>query len=408
MNETDQASRRPNYGTVAVHGGREANETHAHVQPIYQSSTYRYDNVAHGQAIWKGETPGYIYSRLSNPNMSSTAQTIAALEGINLPERPYCMLTGSGMGAVSTVLITLAGHGDTLISQRALYGATYKLLAEQMPRRGVHHDMFDGASLESLESALARNKNVRAVYIESPVNPTMELTDVRGVVVRAHAAGALVVIDNTFATPYAQRPFEMGADVIVHSTTKYLTGHGTVVGGAFLTRDQALFERQLVPMLINYGPVAGPMDAWLTGQGLKTFHLRLPRHCQNGQAVARFLEGHPAVARVNYPGLESFPQYRLAQTQMDDFGGMLSFELKGGYEAGRLLMDRVKLCTLTVSLGTVDTLIEHPASMTHFTLTPEERAAMGISEGLVRLSVGIEDIEDIIDDLAQGLSNIPK
>jgi methionine-gamma-lyase len=408
MTERNQTDRRPNFGTTAVHGGRKANETHAHVQPIYQSSTYRYDDVAHGQAIWKGETPGYIYSRLNNPNMAATAQTIAALEGIGLPEQPYCILTGSGMGAVSTVLITLAGQGDTLISQRALYGVTYKLLAEEMPRRGVTHDMFDGANLESLDAALARNQNIRAVYIESPVNPTMELTDIRGVVDRAHAAGALVVIDNTFATPYLQRPFEMGVDIIVHSTTKYLTGHGTVVGGAFLTRDQELFETRLVSNLINYGPVAGPMDAWLTGQGLKTFHLRMARHCQNGRVVAQFLEAHPAVARVNYPGLASFPQFQLAQTQMDDSGGMLSFELNGGYEAGRTLMDRVKLCTLTVSLGTVDTLIEHPASMTHFTLTPEERAAMGISEGLVRLSVGIEDIEDIIDDLAQGLSYIPK
>lgn len=408
MVDTNRENHRPHFGTTAVHGGRSANETHAHVQPIYQSSTYRYDNVAHGQAIWKGETPGYIYSRLSNPNIDAAAQTIASLEGIGLPEPPYCMLTGSGMGAVSTILVTLAEQGDTLISQRALYGATYKLLAEEMPRRGVHHDMFDGPNLESLDTALARNKNIRAVYIESPVNPTMALTDIRGVVDRAHAAGALVVIDNTFATPYTQRPFEMGVDLVLHSTTKYLTGHGTVVGGAFLTRDQDLFKERLLPNLINYGPVAGPMDAWLTGQGLKTFHLRMARHCENGLAVARFLDEHPAVARVNYPGLESFPQFDLAQTQMDDFGGMLSFELKGGYEAGQTLMDRVRLCTLTVSLGTVDTLVEHPASMTHFTLTPENRAGMGISEGLVRLSVGIEDSEDIIADLAQGLSYIPE
>ncbi len=399
--------KRPNFGTVAIHGGRDANETHAHVLPIYQSSTYHYDSVAHGQSIWRGETPGYIYSRLGNPNTVATANTIAALEGINLPTRPFAALTGSGMGAVSTVLVALLEAGDTLISQQALYGASYKIMSTQLPRFGVHHDIFYGPDLSSLDSALARNSHVRLVYIESPVNPTMELTDIRGVVGRAHAAGALVVMDNTFATPYLQRPLEMGVDVVLHSTTKYLTGHGTVVGGVFLTVHEALFKEKLEPALIMYGAVAGPMDAWLTEQGLKTFHLRMARHCENGLAVARFLEEHPAIARVNYPGLKSFPQHELACAQMDGFGGMLSFELKGGYEAGRALMDHVQLCALTVSLGTVDTLIQHPASMTHFTLAPEDRAKMGITEGLVRLSVGIEDVEDIIADLDQALGNIP-
>ncbi len=399
-------ARRPGPGTVAIHTCHEANETHAHVLPIYQTSTYVFDSVAHGQALWRGEEQGYIYSRLNNPNAEATARTIAALEGINLPSRPFGLLTASGMAAVSTVLLALSEAGDTVISQQALYGASYSMLSSQMSRHGVHHDTFNGVDLDDLEAALARNRQARLVYIESPVNPTLALTDIRGVVERAHAARALVVMDNTFATPYLQRPLEMGVDVVLHSTTKYLTGHGTVVGGAIVTADPELYHERLKPALKLYGGVAGPMDAWLTGLGLKTFHLRMARHCENGLAVARYLEGHPAVAYVNYPGLESFPQHELARAQMDGFGGMLSFELRGGYDAGKKLMDQVRLCTLAVSLGAVDTLIEHPASMTHFKLSPEERARMGISEGLVRLSVGLEDVEDIIADLDQALASL--
>ncbi|MBN1966999.1 MAG: PLP-dependent transferase, partial [Anaerolineae bacterium] len=380
MAEQESATRKMGFGTVAVHGGDSANPTHAHITPIYQSSTYRFDSVAHGQALWRGEQPGYIYNRLSNPNSDGTAQTIAALEGFNLPERPFAVLAASGMAAVSTVLLALTEAGQTVVAQQSLYGATHGILKNHLPRHGVQLTTFDGADLSTLDTTLAQTPNVPLVYIETPSNPTMALTDIRGVVARAHAAGALVVIDNTFATPFAQRPLEMGADVVLHSTTKYLTGHGTVVGGAIVMTDVDLFHERLLPTLITFGGVPGPMDAWLTGQGLKTFHLRMARHEENGLAVARFLEGHPAVAHVNYPGLESFPQHALARAQMDTFGGMLSFELKGGYDAGAALMDRVRLCLLAVSLGAVDTLIEHPASMTHFKVAPADRARMGISD----------------------------
>lgn len=391
------------FGTTAIHGSDRVNRTHAHVTPIYQSSTYRFENVAHGQALWREEEHGYIYGRLNNPNVEATATTIAALEGLNLPERPFAILAGSGMGAISTVCAGLLQQGDTILSQQALYGATHALLADFMTRFGVHHATFEGTDLQSLEAALSRHQNIRIVYIETPVNPTMALTDIRGVVERAHAAGALVVVDNTFASPYQQRPLEMGADIVLHSTTKYLTGHGTVVGGAVVTSDESTYHDRLLPALHTYGAVAGPMDAWLTEQGLKTFHLRMERHCANGLAVARFLANHPAVQQVHYPGLESFPQYDLACTQMDAFGAMLSFELKGGYAAGEKMMDQVELCTLAVSLGAADTLIAHPASMMHFKVSPQERAKMGITEGMVRLSVGLEDIEDIIADLAHAL-----
>ncbi len=406
MTEPRSISDRPHFGTIAIRTERQINRTHAHIMPIYQSSTYLFDSVAHGQALWRGEEEGYIYGRLGNPNAEATARTIAALEGIRLPQTPYALLTGSGMGAVSTVLLALTSAGDTVISQVALYGATHALFTKEMARRGVQHVTFNGPCLDELEAALEQHPHARFVYIETPVNPTMALTDIRGVVARAHAAGALVVVDNTFASPYVQRPLEMGADIVLHSTTKYLTGHGTVVGGVIVTPHEALYREKLLPILTNYGAVAGPMDAWLTGLGLKTFHLRMPRHCENGLAVARFLEQHPAVARVNYPGLTSFPQHDLANTQMDAYGAMLSFELHGGYDAAVHVMNSVSLCRLAVSLGTVDTLIAHPASMMNFKTPPEERRRMGITEGLIRLSVGLEEVEDIIADLDQALCSI--
>jgi methionine-gamma-lyase len=404
MSNSTSGKQPPRFGTVSVHGAQTPHRTHAHVQPIYQTSTYRFDSVAHGQALWRDEEHGYIYGRLNNPNTEATAAAIAALEGINLPAPPHALMTGSGMGAVSTVLVALTRQGDTVISQQALYGATHTLMDRYLPRNGVQCVTFDGPDLADLERALDQHQRASLVYIETPVNPTMALTDIRGVVARAHAAGAVVVVDNTFASPYIQRPLEMGADIVLHSTTKYLTGHGTVIGGVILTTSEALMKDKLFPTLVNYGANAGPTDAWLTGLGLKTFDLRMARHCANGQAVAEFLESHPAVARVHYPGLPSFPQYDLACRQMDRFGAMMSFELTGGYAAGVKVMDSVQLCTLAVSLGTVDTLIAHPASMMHFKVAPEDRARMGISDGLVRLSVGIEDAEDIIADLDQALN----
>ncbi len=398
--------RRAGPGTLAIHVGREVNETHTQATPIYLTSGYRFDTVEHGQALFRGDESGYIYGRWGNPNTEAAAAVIAALEGINLPERPYGLLTASGMAATSTVLFALTASGDTVISQTALYGASFNLMKRELPRRGVRHDTFTGPDLDTLEAALARNARVKLVYVESPANPTMALTDIRGVAERAHAAGALLIVDNTFATPILQRPLELGADIVLHSTTKYLSGHATVTGGAIITADGELWQQVLKPNLIDYGGVASPMEAWLTEQGLKTLHLRMARHCENALAVARYLETHPAVAKVNYPGLESFPQHALARAQMDAFGGMLSFELKGGYQAGVSLLNRVRLCALVANLGSVDTLIQHPASMTHFKTAPEDRVKMGITDGLVRLSVGVEDIEDIIADLDQALATL--
>ncbi len=405
MTDSKGSQEKPRFGTVAVQADRWFNPTHAHMMPIYQSSTYIFDSVAHGQALWRGEENGYIYGRLDNPNVRATAQAIAALEGIRLPHRPFGLLAGSGMAAISTVILALTSAGDTVISQQAHYGATHAIFTRDLARRGVQHVAFNGPCLEELDAALEQHPRAKLVYLETPVNPTMALTDIRGVAARAHAVGALVVVDNTFASPYVQRPLELGADIVVHSTTKYLTGHGTVVGGAIITPHEAIYREKLLPTLTNYGAVAGPMDAWLTGLGLKTFHLRMPRHCENGLAVAHFLAQHPTVTRVNYPGLPSFPQRDLALAQMDAFGAMMSFELRGGYDAAVKVMNNVRLCRLAVSLGTTDTLIAHPASMMNFKTPPEERLKMGITDSLIRLSVGLEDIEDIIADLDQALTS---
>lgn len=398
--------RKLGFGTTAIHTADEHNETHAHVLPIYQSSTYVFDDVDYGQSLWRGEHPGHIYGRLGNPNTEATAAAIAALEGLNLAEPTYGLMAGSGMAAVSTVGLALLQAGDTVISQRALYGASYTLFKHFFTRHHIHHADFAGDDLADLDRVLEDNPNPKMIYIESPANPTLRITDIRGVVERAQSVGAVVVIDNTFATPYLQRPLEMGVDVVLHSTTKYMTGHGNVVGGAVVTANEEMYRTQLLPTLRTYGAIAGPMDAWLTGLGLKTLQLRMEQHCENGMAVAQFLESHPAIERVYYPGLESFEQYELAAQQMDAFGGMISFELKGGYEAGVALMNNVNLLALAVSLGTVDSLIQHPASMTHFSNSPEDRAKMGITEGLVRLSVGIEDTDDILFDLEQALEAV--
>lgn len=388
----------PGPSTTAVHAGHWQDDSRAHTMPIFQSSTFTYDNVEHGQAIWRGDTPGYIYSRVGNPNADVTASAIAALETMNLDQPAFGLMTASGMAAVSLITLSLLKKDDTILSQHSVYSSTNTIFREHMPSLGVNADFFDGHDLDSLDAALARNSNIRFIFIETPANPTMMLSDIEAIAKRAHAIGALLVVDNTFATPILQQPLALGADIVMHSTTKYLTGHGTVVGGAVIARDAGLHDL-FSKTLRTYGLNAGPMDAWLTYNGLKTLTLRMRQHCENACQIAHFLEDHPAVGEVYYPGLASFPQHELATRQMNAYGGMIAFELKGGYDAGVALLNNLNFYTLAVSLGTVDSLIQHPASMTHFHLPPAVRQEMGISDGLVRISVGIEDAVDLIEDL---------
>jgi len=298
------------------------------------------------------------------------------------------------------------GAGGTLITQEVVYGGTFEFLHNVAPRLGIRVVSVRGDDLDAWARAFKQYPDARLAYMETPANPSMTITDIAAVVEMAHAHNAWVCVDNTFATPYCQRPLTLGADLVLHSTTKYITGHGVVVGGAVISPHVQFMRTDFKGTLKSLGTSPSPFDTWLTNMGLKTFELRMQRHCENGMAIARFLEKHPKIARVMYPGLESFPGHAVAKKQMHCFGGMISFEMAGGFEAGVALMENIRLATVAVSLGNVDTLIEHPASMTHAGVPQEEREAVGITNGLVRLSVGIENTEDILADLQDALEKV--
>ena len=399
-------------GSLVNHAGEQQDPSLAHSTPIYQTSAFVFPDVDFGAAIFKGETPGYYYTRVKNPNLDLLAYKYACLEGYDLiNERPDNqpeeivggMVFASGMAAITAVFLAKCSAGDTIIAQSSLYSATHIFLETIAPRYGIRTVFVKDPTPSAWETAFQANPGAVLAYAESPSNPTMAIVDLREAARIAHEHGAWLVVDNTFASPVCQRPLTLGADIVVHSTTKYLTGHGLMIGGAVVSTQLEFMKNELNSILKNLGANVSPFEAWLANTGLKTLEIRMQRHCENAQKVAEFLEGHPAVARVWYPGLPSHPDHELAKKQMTGFGGMISFELKGGLEAGKQMMNRVQLCTLVVSLGNTDTLIQHPASMTHSTLTPEIRNEMGLTDGLVRLSVGIENVEDIITDLDQAM-----
>jgi methionine-gamma-lyase len=406
---------RPQQGisTLVNHVSEGIDPNHAHVTPIYQTSSFSFPDVDTGAGIFRKETPGYYYTRVAGPNLRQLADKVSVLEGLDLlraePQRPFGELVsgvvfGSGMAAVSAVVLSRLKQGQTIISQEAIYSATFNLFTKMAPDWGIQVVLLNDRSPAAWEQAFGEHPEAVLAYAESPSNPTLALTDLAAVAEIAHRSGAWLAVDNTFASPYCQRPLSLGADIVLHSTTKYLSGHGAVIGGVVVSRHPDYVRRDLARYMEILGGSAGPFDAWLTVMGLKTFELRMQRHCQNGQAIASFLESHPAVAWVNYPGLASHPQHELACRQMIEFGGMLSFELKGGLQAGIRMMNRVKVATLVVSLGNVDTLISHPASMTHSSVARPERLHAGITDGLVRLSVGIENVADLIEDLDQAMA----
>ncbi len=400
--------------TLVNHVGEGHNPLHAHVTPIFQTSTFSFPDVATGASIFKGEVPGYVYTRMKNPNQVQLAAKYAALEGLDLlraePQRPAEEIVGgfvfaSGMSAISAAILARVKTGQWIIAQEALYGATFSFLHDVAPRFGIQVAWVSDVSPAGWEAAFAAHPDAVLAYAETPANPTMAIVDLVALVELAHRHQAWVMVDNTFASPYGQRPLSLGADAVVHSTTKYLSGHGTIVGGAVISRHVKWVNTELYAMLKMIGGATSPFDAWLANLGLKTFELRMQRHCENAMQVARYLEAHPKVEHVYFPGLESHPDHELAKRQMFCFGGMIAFELKGGMAAGEALMNNVRLMTLAVSLGNVDTLIQHPASMTHASVPREERLRVGITDGLVRLSVGIENVDDIIADLDQALQH---
>lgn len=378
-----------------------------HVMPIYQTSTFTFDSVEAGRKLFAHEEGGatHAYSRLANPTVEALERALARLEGHGLPdaETVQALAFGSGMAAITTGLLAF-GKGRHIIAQEALYGCTSQFLTEEAPEMGLQVTLIDPSDLDHIAHLLEIHGERTLIYLESMANPTMTIADIREISAMAHRYGALVMVDNTFATPYHMRPMEQGADIVVHSTTKYLSGHGTIIGGALVARGEIMEEYSLGLYRKNLGGIASPFDAWLTLNGLKTFMLRMERHAENAQKVAEFLDQHPSVEKVHYPGLPSGEQFALAQQIFEKgYGGVLSFELRGGYDAGVYLMEHVELCTLAVSLGNIDTLIQHPASMTHSVMDPEVREKAGITDGLVRLSVGLEKVEDIIADLEEAL-----
>lgn len=403
-------------GTLVNHVGEGNNPNGSHITPIYQTSTFCFPDAETGGRIFAGEQSGYFYTRGGNPNATQLAQKIAVLEGIDLlhknADKPVEEVVAgrvfaSGMAAITTAILGRVRVGETIIAQRCLYGNTFGFLYDLAAEMGITTVWMDDVSPQAWEAAFAANPKATLAYIETPANPTLDIVDLQAVAEIAHSHGAWVIVDNTFATPYHQRPLTLGCDAVVHSTTKYLCGHGVVIGGALVSHHLDYMDPRGKGMgrWLKMGGSPSPFDCWLVNLGLKTFHLRMKAHNENTLPVVEFLNNHPKVGHVYYPGLESHPGYEVARRQMQNgFSGMVSFELKGGLPAGVELMNRLELISRAVSLGIVDTLIEHPASMTHGKVPREERLQAGITDGLVRLSVGVEDVKDLIADLDQALA----
>ena len=387
-------------GTTAIHAGTLKNLYGTLAMPIYQTSTFIFDSAEQGGRRFALEEAGYIYTRLGNPTTTVLENKIAALE-----EGETAVATSSGMGAISSTLWTVLKAGDHVVTDKTLYGCTFALMCHGLTRFGIEVTFVDTSNLDEVKNAM--KENTRVIYLETPANPNLKIVDLEALSKLAHTnPNTLVIVDNTFATPYMQKPLKLGADIVVHSVTKYINGHGDVIAGLVITNKELADQIRFVGLKDMTGAVLGPQDAYYIIRGMKTFEIRMERHCKNAKKVVEFLNKHPKIERVYYPGLETHPGHEIAKKQMKDFGAMISFELKGGFEAGKTLLNNLKLCSLAVSLGDTETLIQHPASMTHSPYTKEEREAAGITDGLVRLSVGLENVEDIIEDLKQGLEKI--
>ena len=390
------------FGTKAIHGGKMKDTQYdALTMPIYQTSTFEFDCCEQGGRRFAGEEKGYIYTRLGNPSISAVENKVALLEG-----GEACAAASSGMGAVSACLWSIAGAGKHILADETLYGCTFALLNHGMTRYGVEVTFVDTSDLEQVKANL--KENTVCVYLETPANPNLKISDIQAVAELAHAYNPAiqVVCDNTFASPYLQRPLELGADVVVHSATKYLNGHGDVIAGFVVGTEAFINEVKLFGLKDMTGATLGPFEAFLIMRGLKTMEIRMERHCENAKKVAEYLVKQEKVERVYYPGLETHPGYEIAKKQMQDFGAMISFEVKGGKEGGMKFVNSLSMIPIAVSLGDAETLVQHPASMTHSVYTEEELKAAGISAGLIRLSVGLENAEDIIADLELGFSKI--
>ncbi|WP_369742289.1 methionine gamma-lyase [Pseudidiomarina sp. PP-1MA] len=384
--------------TVTIHGGKAKDEHGALVSPLYQTATFAFANTAQGSARFAGEEPGYIYSRLGNPTITELEQRVAALE-----DYPAAAATATGMGAVSAAMLAFLQQGDHVLVSDAIYGCSFALFSHLFTRFGIEVSFVDMADLA--QTAAAMQTNTKLVFLESPVNPHLKVIDIAAVAAIAHAGDAKLVVDNTFMTPLLQQPRRQGADLVLHSATKYLNGHGDVVAGIVCGSAEDI-ELIKLTTLKDMGATMSPHDAWLILRGLKTLDVRMQRHCENAQQVAEYLRDHAQVREVYYPGFADHPAQQLMGTQMHGAGAVIAFELCGDINTARQFLDSLQLITIAVSLGDAETLIQHPASMTHSPYTPEARAAAGITDTLVRISVGLEAVSDILSDLEQAFTQL--
>jgi methionine-gamma-lyase len=388
-----------NFDTACIHAGQHPDKLFGGVSiPIYQSSTFAFENADQGAARFSGKDSGYKYTRIGNPTTSALEESVAALE-----KGTHALATTSGMAAISTIFMTFLGAGQHVVSTGSVYGPTRTILEKELARFGVESTFVDSSNLAQIKSAI--KANTKLLYIETPANPTLSISDIAECAKLAKEAGILLAVDNTFCSPILQNPLELGADIVLHSMTKFLNGHSDVVAGIIVTKCGELMAK-LRGVMAQFGGSIDPHQAWLVLRGIKTLSMRVKTAQENSIKLAAELEKHPKVAWIKYPGLASHPQFELAKKQMRGPGAMLSFEVKGGIEAGKTIMDNVKVCTLAVSLGGIESLIQHPASMTHASMGPAARAQADISDGLIRLSVGCEDYEDIKNDIFAALDLI--
>jgi methionine-gamma-lyase len=391
------------WSSLAVHGGHSKDPMYAHQVPIYASSTYVFDDAEQGMRRFSGKEEGYIYSRWGNPTIAEAEEKIALLETFGLNKEAKAILHASGMAAITTLLLATLKAGYKILSHYSLYGGTNELVNSILPGLNITSVITDLRDLNRAEQALKDDSAIKMIYLETPANPTLQCVDIDELSRLAKKYNCLVACDNTFATPYLQQPFKYDVDFIIHSTTKFLNGHGTAIGGVLVGTNIEFMKGKCTKVHRLLGSNSNSFDAFLLIQGMKTLELRMERHCHNAMEVANYLESHNAVTRVNYTGLASHPDQYIAIKQMSHPGAMLSFELKDGLQGGIAFMNKLKMCVRTVSLGTCDTLVSHPASMTHFSVPKEEREKYGITDGLIRMNVGIENVQDIINDLAQAL-----
>lgn len=395
--------------SLTLHAGQHLFSDSSHLTPIYATSTFTFNSAEEGMRRFSGEEDGYIYSRWENPTFKPAEEIIAALETFKLKDesgnsvQAKAILHASGMAALSCLFQTNLKTGDAVLSHFSLYGGTHEYLHKILEQNGIKPVIADLRDLNIAEAAIKRNKNIRLVHLETPANPTIQCVDIEGIARLAKLYGLIVSVDNTFATPYLQQPFKYGVDFVAHSTTKFLNGHGTAIGGVLIGRDIQFMKTKATKWHRLLGGNTNAFDAFLLLNGVKTLELRMERHCSNASSVADFLQKHKAVANVNYNGLVTHPDYAVAKKQMKHPGAMLSFELKEGLSGGKNFIDKLQLCTRAVSLGTADTLVSHPASMSHYGVSKDERLQFGITDGLIRMSVGLENIEDILTDLDNAL-----